>query len=124
MKFFSKVDNNGNYQIGELLKITNPKSGWRKKVNKNISSLVNELDSEFVIAYDFNEVLLKEINDDIHPIGKRVYIPCGTNCLYLSCDLITTKDLDPEEEDIVFELHRVLVENKSYWIFDIFLQKK
>ena len=123
MKFFPKNESDNIFKTGQLLKISNPKSGWRKKVNKNVSNLFYELDSEFIIAYDFNETLLKNNCDDDQAIGKRVYIPSGTSCLYLACDIISTKNLDSNDEDIIFELHRILIENKTYWVFDIFLQK-
>lgn len=123
MKFFSKNEDNNLFQIGELLNICHPNFGWVKKINKKVSNLTNSLEPEFIIVYDFNENILKNPNDNEQVIGKRVYVPSGTSCLYLCCDAITTKNSELDEENIIFELHRILIENKTYWIFDVFLQK-
>ena len=123
MKIVSKNENNALFKAGQLLRIVNPKSDWNNKVNKKVTNLIGGFDSEFIIVYDFSESFLEKEVDKKQTIGKRIYIPSGTTCLYLTCDIISTEDTDLTEEDIVFELHRVLIENKTYWVFDIFLQQ-
>lgn len=124
MEIITNTESNNNFQIGELLKIVTPEPEWNRKISKKVSNLIDETDPEFIIIYEFNDAFQSKQIKDKQIIGKRAYVPSGTSCLYLACDIISTKSIDPEEEeDIIFELHRVLIESKIYWVFDIFLEK-
>jgi len=115
-----------NFQIIEDVEIDNKFSKGELLVIKPKQDKEHpELTPDLVTGYDFGDLIKRKSIDSFLIVGKRIHLQSGTTCLYLCPDLVLTDNQDEDDrEKIDFIIHRVLIENNVYWLFDIFLAQQ